>query len=129
MTKKIKLGNTYLGGGEPVLVQSMLNVPAADIEGSVKQAVALEKAGCTIGDIDAVAVTYAPGLIGSLLVGVNFAKGLALSTGKPLIAVNHIRGHIAGNYITHNEFKPPFVSPINSPYILNNPPPLFPFVM
>ncbi|MBE6720601.1 MAG: flavodoxin-dependent (E)-4-hydroxy-3-methylbut-2-enyl-diphosphate synthase, partial [Ruminococcaceae bacterium] len=48
MTKKIKLGNTYLGGGEPVLVQSMLNIPASDIEGNVRQAVELEKAGCQV---------------------------------------------------------------------------------
>ena len=56
---------------------------------------ALEKAGLTAKDIDAVAVTFAPGLIGALLVGVNFAKGLAYSLGKPLIPVHHIRGHIA----------------------------------
>ena len=69
---------------------------------------ALSDASCTLKDIDAIAVTYAPGLIGALLVGVNFAKGLALSTGKPLIPVHHLRSHIAANYIT-SELKPPFL--------------------
>ena len=59
--------------------------------------------------IDAIAVTYAPGLIGALLVGVNFAKGLSLSTGKPLIPVHHIRSHIAANYLAHPGLKPPFL--------------------
>ena len=61
---------------------------------------ALEDAGCTMADIDAIAVTYAPGLIGALLVGVNYAKGLSFSTGKPLVPVHHLRGHIAPNYIS-----------------------------
>ena len=64
--------------------------------------------------IDAVAVTYAPGLIGALLVGVNFAKSLALAADKPLIPVHHIRGHVAANYITHIKLTPPFVSLIVS---------------
>ena len=71
---------------------------------------ALEDAGCTMDDIDAVAVTYAPGLIGALLVGVNYAKGLSYSTGKPLVPVHHLRGHIAANYISCEEIKPPFLS-------------------
>ena len=71
---------------------------------------ALEDAGCTMGDIDAIAVTYAPGLIGALLVGVNYAKGLSFSTGKPLVPVHHLRGHIAANYISCEEIKPPFLS-------------------
>ena len=71
---------------------------------------ALNSAGLTIDDIDAVACTYAPGLIGALLVGVNFAKGLSYSTGKPLIPVHHLRSHIASNYITHNDLKPPFLA-------------------
>lgn len=79
---------------------------AESISGVVGQA--LEDAGCTMADIDAIAVTYAPGLIGSLLVGVNFAKGLALSTGKPLVPVHHLRGHIASNYIT-SDIEPPFL--------------------
>ena len=70
---------------------------------------ALREAGCNLEDVDAVAVTAAPGLIGALLVGVNYAKGLALAAGKPLIPVHHIRGHIAANYITHPDLKPPFV--------------------
>ncbi len=70
---------------------------------------ALEKASMTLDDIDAIAVTYAPGLVGALLVGVNFAKGLAFSTGKPLVPVHHIRGHIAANYLAHKELEPPYM--------------------
>ena len=69
---------------------------------------ALEKAGVTIEDIDVIAVTYGAGLLGALIVGVNFAKALAYKTGKPLVAVNHIEGHIAGNYIAHKNLEPPF---------------------
>ncbi|MDD5917301.1 MAG: tRNA (adenosine(37)-N6)-threonylcarbamoyltransferase complex transferase subunit TsaD [Clostridiales bacterium] len=68
----------------------------------------LEKAGTDINGIDAVAVTYAPGLIGALLTGVSFAKGIAYSAGKPLVPVHHIRGHVAANYIAHPELQPPF---------------------
>ena len=70
---------------------------------------ALQTAGVTYSDIDAVAVTFAPGLIGSLLVGVNFAKGLSMSLGVPLIPVHHLRSHIAANYITHPDLTPPFL--------------------
>ena len=70
---------------------------------------ALAEAGVTRQDIDAVAVTCAPGLIGALLVGVNFAKSAALALGVPLIPVHHIRGHIAANYIAYPELEPPFV--------------------
>ncbi|MBO5574796.1 MAG: tRNA (adenosine(37)-N6)-threonylcarbamoyltransferase complex transferase subunit TsaD [Ruminococcus sp.] len=70
---------------------------------------ALEKADCTLDDIDAVAVTYAPGLIGALLVGVSFAKGLAMSADKPLVPVHHIAGHIAANYISHPDLRPPYL--------------------
>ncbi len=70
---------------------------------------ALCNAGLQRRDIDAVAVTYAPGLIGAVLVGVNFAKGAALALQKPLIPVHHIRGHIAANYIAFPELKPPFL--------------------
>lgn len=70
---------------------------------------ALLQAGVTMGDIDAVAVTYAPGLIGALLVGVSFAKGLAMAHNKPLVPVHHIAGHIATNYISHPELKPPYL--------------------
>ena len=70
---------------------------------------ALEQTGLSRSDIDAVAVTYAPGLIGAVLVGVNFAKAAALAMGKPLIPVHHIRGHIAANYIAYPDLKPPFL--------------------
>ena len=70
---------------------------------------ALADAGITKKDVDAIAVTYAPGLIGAVLVGVNFAKGAAMSLGVPLVPVHHVRGHIAANYITHPDLEPPFV--------------------
>ncbi len=70
---------------------------------------ALREAELTRQDIDAVAVTYAPGLIGAVLVGVNFAKAAALALDKPLIPVHHIRGHIAANYLAYPELKPPFL--------------------
>ena len=70
---------------------------------------ALEQAGLTRDDIDAVAVTYAPGLIGAVLVGVNFAKAAAMALNKPLIPVHHIRGHIAANYLAYPDLKPPFL--------------------
>ena len=70
---------------------------------------ALKEANITRAQIDAVAVTYAPGLIGAVLVGVNFAKAAAMTLGRPLIPVHHIRGHIAANYIAYPELKPPFV--------------------
>ncbi len=75
---------------------------------------ALEHAGIGRKDIGAVAVTYAPGLIGALLVGLNFAKGLALALDVPLIPVHHIRGHIAANYIAFPELEPPFCALIVS---------------
>ncbi|MGI5888064.1 MAG: tRNA (adenosine(37)-N6)-threonylcarbamoyltransferase complex transferase subunit TsaD [Oscillospiraceae bacterium] len=71
---------------------------------------ALSGAGAGLHDIDAVAVTAAPGLIGALLVGVNFAKGLAYACGKPLVPVHHIRGHIAAAYLTEPDLKPPFIA-------------------
>ena len=80
---------------------------AEAISGVVKNA--LTDADCTLDDIDAIAVTYAPGLIGALLVGVNFAKGLSFACGKPLVPVHHLRSHIASNYITAPELKPPFL--------------------
>lgn len=70
---------------------------------------ALNQARITYSQIDAVAVTFAPGLIGALLVGVNFAKGLAMSLNVPLIPVHHLRSHIAANYIAHPDLKPPFL--------------------
>ena len=66
---------------------------------------ALDRAEMNAGDVDAIAVTYAPGLIGALLVGVNFAKGLAFSANKPLVPVHHLRSHIAANYITRQNAR------------------------
>ncbi len=71
---------------------------------------ALRDAGCTRADIDAVAVTYAPGLIGAVLVGLSFAKSMAYGLGVPLIPVHHIRGHIAANYLAFPELEPPFLA-------------------
>ncbi len=70
---------------------------------------ALERSGLTRQQIDAVAVTYAPGLIGAVLVGVNFAKAAAFAMNKPLIPVHHIRGHIAANYLAYPALEPPFL--------------------
>ena len=80
---------------------------AEAISGVVSQA--LENADTSLDDIDAIAVTYAPGLIGALLVGVNFAKGLALAKNIPVIPTHHLRSHIASNYIAHHDLKPPFL--------------------
>ena len=71
---------------------------------------ALADAGVTKRDIDAVAVTYAPGLIGAVLVGLSFAKSVAYALGVPLIPVHHIRGHIAANYLAFPELEPPFLA-------------------
>ena len=70
---------------------------------------ALKEANISFNQIDAVACSYGPGLVGALLVGVSYAKGLSFALNKPLIGVNHIEGHIAANYIAHNELKPPFL--------------------
>ncbi len=70
---------------------------------------ALSEAGVTFDDIEAIAVTYGPGLVGALLVGVSAAKGLSYALNKPLIPVHHIKGHICANYIENPDFKPPFV--------------------
>lgn len=69
---------------------------------------ALKDANLTFEEIDAIAVTYGAGLLGALLVGVNYAKGLAYALNKPLLAINHIKGHIASNYISHKNLTPPF---------------------
>ena len=71
---------------------------------------ALRQASCTREDIDAVAVTYAPGLIGAVLVGLSFAKSMAFALGVPLIPVHHVRGHIAANYLAFPELEPPFLA-------------------
>ncbi|MED9821586.1 MAG: tRNA (adenosine(37)-N6)-threonylcarbamoyltransferase complex transferase subunit TsaD [Christensenellales bacterium] len=69
----------------------------------------LSKAGMTLADVDAIAVTYGPGLVGALLIGVSAAKALAYAADKPLIPVNHIEGHVSANYIAHPDLQPPFV--------------------
>ena len=96
--------HTIYGGVVPEIA-SRKHVEA--ITGLTDQAVI--QAGLSKADLDAVAVTYAPGLIGAVLVGVNFAKGAALALNLPLIPVHHVRGHIAANYITHHDLEPPFV--------------------
>ena len=96
--------HTIYGGVVPEIA-SRKHVEA--ITGLADQALA--QAGVSRRELDAVAVTYAPGLIGAVLVGVNFAKGAAMSLGLPLIPVHHVRGHIAANYITHPDLEPPFV--------------------
>ena len=70
---------------------------------------AVEDSGLGFDNIDAVAVTYGPGLVGALLVGVSYAKGLSFALNKPLIPVHHIKGHICANYIEDPSFKPPFI--------------------
>ena len=96
--------HTIYGGVVPEIA-SRKHVEA--VSGLADRAVA--DAGLTKADLDAIAVTYAPGLIGAVLVGVSFAKGAALALGLPLIPVHHVRGHIAANYITHPELTPPFL--------------------
>ena len=71
---------------------------------------ALDKAGISLADVGAICVTNGPGLIGALLVAVNFAKSLAFANNIPLVPVDHIKGHVAGNYLTHKELKPPFLA-------------------
>ncbi len=75
---------------------------------------ALDEAGISPEELGAVAVTFAPGLIGAVLVGVNFAKGLAFSAGKPLVPVHHLRGHVASLYLSHPQLRPPFLCLIAS---------------
>ena len=70
---------------------------------------ALNKANVTFDDIDAIGVTYGPGLVGALLVGLQYAKGLAYALNKPLIGVNHIEGHISANFIEYKDLQPPFI--------------------
>ena len=93
-------------GGVVPEVASRMHIEA--ISGVVEEA--LLKANITLERIDAIGVTYGPGLVGALLVGLQFAKGLAFASKKPLVGVNHIEGHICANYIQHKDLKPPFVS-------------------
>lgn len=92
------------GGVVPEIASRM---HAEAITGVVRQA--LDQAQAALSDLDGIAVTHAPGLIGALLVGVNFAKGLSLSSGLPLAPVHHLRAHIAANYLTHPALTPPFL--------------------
>ena len=103
IASQVELHRIY--GGVVPEIASRKHIEA--ISGLADQA--LERTGLHRNDIDAVAVTYAPGLIGAVLVGVNFAKAAALALNKPLIPVHHIRGHIAANYIAYPELKPPFL--------------------
>lgn len=93
-------------GGVVPEVASRMHIEA--ISGVVEEA--LLKANITLEKIDAIGVTYGPGLFGALLVGLQFAKGLAFASKKPLVGVNHIEGHICANYIQHKDLKPPFIS-------------------
>ena len=93
-------------GGVVPEVASRMHIEA--ISGVVEEA--LLKANITLENIDAIGVTYGPGLVGALLVGLQFAKGLAFASKKPLVGVNHIEGHICANYIQHKDLKPPFIS-------------------
>ncbi|MDR2687148.1 MAG: tRNA (adenosine(37)-N6)-threonylcarbamoyltransferase complex transferase subunit TsaD [Oscillospiraceae bacterium] len=93
-------------GGVVPEIASRMHVEA--VSGVTEEA--LRQAGLALEEIDAVAVTHAPGLVGALLVGVNYAKGLAYAAGKPLIAVHHLRAHIAANYLTYPDLAPPFLA-------------------
>ena len=93
-------------GGVVPEVASRMHIEV--ISGVVTEA--LEEANVKLEDIDAIGVTYGPGLVGALLVGLQYAKGLSYSLKKPLVGVNHIEGHICANYIEHKDLKPPFVS-------------------
>ena len=93
-------------GGVVPEVASRMHIEV--VSGVVEEA--LKEANVTLDQIDAIGVTYGPGLVGALLVGLQFAKGLAFASKKPLIGVNHIEGHISANYIQHKDLKPPFVS-------------------
>lgn len=93
-------------GGVVPEVASRMHIESVDEV--VKRA--LKEANVTLDEVDAIGVTYGPGLVGALLVGLQYAKGLAYSSKKPLVGVNHIEGHICANYIEHKDLKPPFVS-------------------
>lgn len=93
-------------GGVVPEVASRMHIEVVD---SVVKA-ALAEAEVSLEDVDAIGVTYGPGLVGALLVGLQYAKGLALGSKKPLVGVNHIQGHISANFIEHKDLKPPFVS-------------------
>lgn len=108
ISSQIKIHEEY--GGVVPEIASRNHVLA--ISKVTKQA--LKEANMDFSDIDTIACTYGPGLVGSLLVGISYAKGLSFSLNKPLVGVNHIEGHIAANYITYPDLKPPFLSLIIS---------------
>lgn len=97
--------HTKYGGVVPE-VASRMHIEVVDAV--VKSA--LEEANMSLEQMNAIGVTYGPGLVGALLVGLQYAKGLSLASKKPLVGVNHIEGHICANYIQHKDLKPPFVS-------------------
>lgn len=96
--------HTVYGGVVPEIASRL---HCENINGVIR--LALSEAGKTFADIDAIAVTYGPGLVGALLVGVSEAKALAYALGKPLVGVHHIEGHVAANFLQHPELEPPFV--------------------
>lgn len=96
--------HTVYGGVVPEIASRL---HCENINGVIR--LALRKAGLGFDDMDALAVTAGPGLVGALLVGVSEAKALSYALGKPLIAVHHIEGHVAANYISHKELMPPYV--------------------
>ncbi|MCF0229794.1 MAG: tRNA (adenosine(37)-N6)-threonylcarbamoyltransferase complex transferase subunit TsaD, partial [Parasporobacterium sp.] len=96
--------HTIYGGVVPEIASRM---HIAKINQVIKKA--LGDAGVTLDELDAIAVTYGPGLVGALLVGVSAAKAIAWAKDKPLVGVNHIKGHVCANYIEHPELEPPFV--------------------
>ncbi len=100
---QIKIHENY--GGVVPEIASRCHIEC--INGVAKEA--LKQANVTLNDIDVISCTYGPGLVGALLVGVSYAKGLSYATGKPLVGANHIQGHIAANYICHKDLKPPFL--------------------
>lgn len=103
INSQIKIHETY--GGVVPEIASRCHIEV--INQVTKEA--LKQANMTFDDIDVIACTYGPGLVGALLVGVSYAKALSFALNKPLVGVNHIEGHIAANYITHKELKPPFL--------------------
>lgn len=96
--------HTVYGGVVPEIASRL---HCENINGVIR--LALENAGMGFEDVDVIAVTKGPGLVGALLVGVSEAKAIAYALNKPLVGVNHIRGHIAANYITHKDLEPPYV--------------------
>ncbi len=96
--------HTVYGGVVPEIASRL---HCENINGVIR--LALKEAGVGFGDLDAIAVTAGPGLVGALLIGVSEAKALSYALHKPLIAVHHIEGHVAANYLTHKELEPPYV--------------------